>query len=109
MIWADHHYRQESFVVLNFLNLSKTISDKASFIDVDISIHINFVLKDPFALNGQFPNLDFTAREVKNQNLDVPYRLSRRLVIVQQQYIIYVMQPFTISTLVENRAFVQHP
>jgi hypothetical protein len=51
MILADHDYRQESFVVLNFLNLSKTISDKASFIDVNISIHIPSLIYCPLSPN----------------------------------------------------------
>src|SRR3954470_10708034 len=47
-----YSYGRESLVVINSLNFSEPLRDKTCFIDGNISIHISFLLKDPFALNG---------------------------------------------------------
>src|SRR3954467_15601041 len=65
MIRIDLSIATGELVVVNSLSLSKTFCNKSSFMDVNISIHINLLLIDPFALDGfktirkvyQVPNL----------------------------------------------------
>jgi hypothetical protein len=44
-----HNYMQESLTVVNSLNILEPFRDKPTFVDGNITSHINFLLEDPFS------------------------------------------------------------